>query len=299
MSGSLQPSISRRASTNSCEPETIGAVERWRSGRSRDRPFFLFVNVSDAHWPYATSEGHQGQRFVPLGTEPETARRLDLEVDSYICRDPVPAETFEILRGLYHGGVAEADAKLAEVLALLAGERPGETVVVTSDHGEHFGERGLVSHQFSLAEPLLHVPLVVHGLAGVSPATIEEPVQLADIAPSVLEWAVTRKRRVRDDLPDHLEGIVCAAVGDDDQLAAGVPLAQVVDDRVERLGDPRLFVVRRNDHGEVVLLVFGESSYSGRCYNGCATGTLRRSVVSSIGCRAPAGPVSSHFARCS
>jgi arylsulfatase A-like enzyme len=42
-----------------------------------------------------------------------------------------------------------------------------------------------VGHQI---EELIHVPLVVHGLPGVAPGTVRDPVQLADIGPSVLEW---------------------------------------------------------------------------------------------------------------
>jgi arylsulfatase A-like enzyme len=167
--------------------DTVRAVEQWWSHRSHDRPFFLFVNVIDAHWPYATTRDH---RFLPAGTKPETARKLDQTLDGYMCSDPPPTTSLEILRGFYYGGVAAADAKLARVLEVLAEPSAGDTIVmVTSDHGEHFGERGLVSHQFSLAGALLHVPLVVHGLPGVVPAEIEEPVQLADVAPSMLAWA--------------------------------------------------------------------------------------------------------------
>ena len=36
-------------------------------------------------------------------------------------------------------------------------------VVVTSDHGENFGEGGLMAHAFSLDERLTHVPLVAAG----------------------------------------------------------------------------------------------------------------------------------------
>ena len=36
-------------------------------------------------------------------------------------------------------------------------------VIVTSDHGENFGEGGLMAHAFSLDERLMHVPLVAAG----------------------------------------------------------------------------------------------------------------------------------------
>jgi arylsulfatase A-like enzyme len=57
------------------------------------------------------------------------------------------------------------DAWLADVLEAL--DRRGildqTLVIVTSDHGEMFGEHGLIAHGFSVAEPLIHVPLVLAG----------------------------------------------------------------------------------------------------------------------------------------
>jgi arylsulfatase A-like enzyme len=62
--------------------------------------------------------------------------------------------------------------------------------IVTSDHGEHFGEHRLFEHHFSVREPLLQVPLVIHGLSDVAPAVIDTSVELADLMPTMPEWAV-------------------------------------------------------------------------------------------------------------
>jgi len=75
---------------------------------------------------------------------------------------------------------------------MLDGARATRPLVtsVTSDHGEHFGEHRLFQHHFSVREPLLHVPLVIHGLPDVAPAVIDAPVELVDLMPTMLEWAV-------------------------------------------------------------------------------------------------------------
>jgi arylsulfatase A-like enzyme len=109
----------------------------------------------------------------------------------YFCaKEPHEAE-LAVLWGLYLGDVAAADAKLREVLQALRDARLTQDLitVVTADHGEHFGEHGLVAHHFSVREPLLHVPLIVHGLAGIVPGVIDAPVQLADLVPTILGWA--------------------------------------------------------------------------------------------------------------
>ncbi|MCP3986026.1 MAG: sulfatase-like hydrolase/transferase [bacterium] len=101
--------------------------------------------------------------------------------------DSPPPAQLAILRALYRGEVAAADAKFAAIRAMLPG---GDRLItiVTSDHGEHLGERRLLDHQFSVDQVLLHVPLVVHGLPGVVPTAIDAPVELGDIVPSVLTW---------------------------------------------------------------------------------------------------------------
>jgi len=58
-----------------------------------------------------------------------------------------------------------------------AGVNENLIIVATADHGEHFGE-----------QPLIHVPVIVHGLPEVSPAVIDAPVRLLDILPRVLAW---------------------------------------------------------------------------------------------------------------
>ena len=69
------------------------------------------------------------------------------------------------MRHLYRRAVSYMDSWLAGVLDAL--DRKGildqTLVIVTSDHGENFGEDGLIAHGFSLDERLIHVPLVSAG----------------------------------------------------------------------------------------------------------------------------------------
>jgi arylsulfatase A-like enzyme len=169
------------------ESEVVRAVEAWLAARRRGRPFFLFVNILDAHGPWRI---RPASSFLPAGVDAAAARGVPQEPARYLCGPPRPRE-LAILRGLYLGDVAAADAKLGLVLGRLraAGLAEGLITIVTSDHGEHFGEHRLAGHQFSVREPLIHVPLVVHGVPGASPAVIEEPVQLADVMPTVLALA--------------------------------------------------------------------------------------------------------------
>jgi arylsulfatase A-like enzyme len=169
-------------------PDVRSVITRWLAKRTSKRPFFLFVNVTDAHAPYAV-KGNEA--FLPPGVTPAEAGTVSQESVRYLCSKAPHAHDLEVLHALYLGDVHVADAKLTEVLKLLgdAGLGRGLVTIVTADHGEHFGEHRLVNHLFSLHEELLHVPLIVHGLAGVSPAIIDTPVALTDVMPTLLVTA--------------------------------------------------------------------------------------------------------------
>ena len=51
-------------------------------------------------------------------------------------------------------------------------------MIVTSDHGENFGEGGLIGHAFSLDQRLTRVPLV---LAGPGAGDAQAPISLAEL----------------------------------------------------------------------------------------------------------------------
>jgi arylsulfatase A-like enzyme len=163
-------------------PDISEVVADWLRSRARDRPFFLFVNIMDAHADYKVRDVNP---FLPDGVSADAARHVSQDPRDYICVKGTRDADLAILRGLYRGDVQAADAKLGRVLARIGGH---PLTVVLSDHGECFGERGLVGHDIGLANALLHVPLVVTGLPRVAPAIIETPVQVADVLPSILAW---------------------------------------------------------------------------------------------------------------
>jgi arylsulfatase A-like enzyme len=169
-------------------PDVRSVITRWLGERTTKRPFFLFVNVTDPHAPYAV-KGNEA--FLPPGVTADDAQAVPQDSARYFCSKAPHAHDLEVLHALYLGDVHAADAKLTQVLDLLdgAGLASGLVTIVTADHGEHFGEHRLVNHLFSLHEELLHVPLIVHGLAGASAGVIDTPVALTDVMPTILVTA--------------------------------------------------------------------------------------------------------------
>ena len=103
------------------------------------------------------------------------------------------AQDIAELGELYDGAIAYTDDNLGRVMKALAelGIEKTTVVAVTGDHGEAFGEHGLYfTHDFTLYDEVLRVPLVLHYPAAIEPGTvISQQVRLMDLAPTLLELA--------------------------------------------------------------------------------------------------------------
>jgi hypothetical protein len=93
------------------------------------------------------------------------------------------------MRDLYDGEIAFTDRQVAEVVAAFdrAGLSDSTLFIVTSDHGEEFGDHGGLGHGRTHYRELLHVPLIMAG-PGVAPhGVVQSPVRLIDVLPTVLD----------------------------------------------------------------------------------------------------------------
>jgi len=101
-----------------------------------------------------------------------------------------PPEFAARARTPYDGEITYADAQLGRLLDALRGRGDLEKtlVVVAGDHGEGLGDHGERTHGMLLYESTLRVPLVIVA-AGAHPQTIDAPVSLAEIAPTILHAA--------------------------------------------------------------------------------------------------------------
>jgi arylsulfatase A-like enzyme len=133
---------------------------RWLDARE-PRPFFAFMNYFDAHEPY---------------DPPPPFRRAFTD-------DPKT-------RDLYDGGVAYMDREVSRIIDALRtrGLLDRTLVIVTSDHGELFGENGLTGHHSNLYFNVLHVPLIMR-FPGHVPAglRVSSPISLRDLAQTIAD----------------------------------------------------------------------------------------------------------------
>lgn len=195
--------IWRRRATLESVPPTIEAVLRWLSeGEQSPRPFFVFVNLMDAHLPYAPPS-ELALRYAPPEAPPRRVEMLrhfqELDARRFVTGlRPLPASQIAILRSLYRTEVIWLDQRIGKLVEALdrEGELDRTLVVIVGDHGENIADHGLMEHQLCLYETLLRIPLVFR-LPGVfAPDRVRDAaVQLVDVMPTILDVVGTLRTR--------------------------------------------------------------------------------------------------------
>jgi arylsulfatase A-like enzyme len=150
----------------------IDTALTWLGGsRERDdsRPFFMFMNLNEAHDPYLPPADYW-ERFLPEGitvadTVPETLPARQVDQHSMILGEmPLTATMVEKYLALYDAEIYYQDMLLGRLLNGLEQMQLADNtlVIIVSDHGEEFGEfETRVGHQLAAVDNLLHVPLIM------------------------------------------------------------------------------------------------------------------------------------------
>lgn len=166
----------------------VAAALSWLD-RGGEQPSFLFLNLLEAHSPFA--EAPDAARFGVDQPEriSERTHRVQEGGLQAVPDYPLPGE-LDAARTLYGGAIAAADGLLGELRAGLEERGRWERAVVaaTSDHGEAFGEHGFHGHMIGLYRETLHVPLVLR-VPGREPARVQGPVALRRLHPTLLQLA--------------------------------------------------------------------------------------------------------------
>ncbi|MEO8634274.1 MAG: sulfatase-like hydrolase/transferase [Gemmatimonadales bacterium] len=168
---------------------------QWLDGL-HGRPFFAFVNYFDVHSPLKPVAPFAG-RFRPLDATGRTSREIDLGAIGTSVELPSPERIAELV-DRYDESILGLDDALGALFDQLKerGLLERTIVIVTADHGESWGEHGMIYHGHSLYREQTHVPLLVHwpgrehagtvvrSPVGIDqiPATVAAAVQLSGVA---------------------------------------------------------------------------------------------------------------------
>ena len=173
-----------------------------RSATSRRRPFFLFLNYMDAHTPYSPPEP-----FLNLFATTERRfqwKRFE-ELKKAVQRKPLTDATeseLEMLVSRYDGAIAYIDGQLKQLFTTLhaIGAFDNTLIIITSDHGEAFGEHSYLGHCRSVYDSEVHVPLIVKNPNSHRGSISTRLASSIDLFPTIVDIVGGR-------VPDGLDGI--------------------------------------------------------------------------------------------
>jgi arylsulfatase len=157
--------------------------------REAKPPWFLWVHYQDPHGPYEPPDAKPA-RDAPAN------RRLPVLSDQS-GRGGIPAYqalegvfTLEAYEWRYAQEIQYLERHLVDLIRSLDELGPAPGVLLTSDHGEAFGEDGVyLAHGHSVGLDQIHVPLLWRPPTPTERHVIETPVSTIDVAPTLLQAA--------------------------------------------------------------------------------------------------------------
>lgn len=164
-----------------------------------DRPFFLTASFIQPHDPYMTPQSYWDRYDhtaidmptvapIPLADQDPHSRRLyhTCQMEQY----RITEEHVRNARHAYYGMISWLDDQVGQLLDTLevVGQKDNTIIVVTSDHGDMLGERGLW-YKMSFFERSVRVPLIVYAPKHFEANRIQQNVSHLDLLPTFVALA--------------------------------------------------------------------------------------------------------------
>ena len=179
----------------------VDRAKPWLAER-RGRPFFLFLHTYHVHLPFEPPPPYDTM-FDPGYDGPYKSRLTEKDAFGLVRAKRLGPRLMRHARALYDGEIRDMDAAMGNLVSFLrsTGLDQHTCVLVTSDHGEEFGEHDGFSHgRAKVYEELIRVPLIVWCPSRVPRGrVVEDLASLTDVMPTVLELAGIA-------VPDGLDG---------------------------------------------------------------------------------------------
>ena len=178
-------------------PKIFNDAAAWTEKRDPSQPFFLFLHTFEVHDPYG-------------GNTPEAVHVTEI-ADANLAPGGVTATDTERFVSEYHKEIRKTDAALKDFFDDLRvqGLLKNTIIIITSDHGEEFGEHGTSAfHGVTTYRELLRVPLVVIDPHIRDEQHITNSVELRSIPATILELVgLPKNYTIAPSLAPALSGI--------------------------------------------------------------------------------------------
>ena len=189
--------------------EYVDRLTEWLEDH-RDVPSFVYLHFIDPHSPYEPYRPYDTMWADPKGREEYVRAQEALKksvTDAFLAdrgmatRDELvkagldPEAFIRFSKDWYDGSIRGMDTELARLVERLQelGMTGGSVIAFYADHGEEFHDHGRMWHGQSIYGEMVRVPLILWGPGRVPKGVkVEEPVELIDVMPTLLEYAGLR-----------------------------------------------------------------------------------------------------------
>ena len=179
------------------------AIQRLRSARERNQPFFLAVGFLKPHLPFVAPQKYwdlyDRQQFTPAKLQtppagaPDWAPQFGGELRSYRsipASGNLPDQLQKTLLHGYHAAISYMDAQAGRLLDELDRLQltPNTIIVLWGDHGWHLGDHGIWCKHTNY-EQAARIPLLIAAPAGPQGKLTDSLVETVDVFPTLAELA--------------------------------------------------------------------------------------------------------------
>ena len=169
---------------------TTDITKRKLKAAKKSEPFFCYVHYNEPHHAYNPPVSYRDEYTDKINVSPQEAvsfaEQMSEELYEWMAEGlNISDNEWEMLYAMYDAVINYTDACVGELFNFVQRHFDDTIIVITSDHGDLFGEYGLLGHHIVLHDGLIHVPMVTHGLNDVEYHT-EKPTQHIDIMQTIL-----------------------------------------------------------------------------------------------------------------
>lgn len=160
-------------------------------------PFFVWGHFMDVHWPYHIEE----QLKEPAQIAQAWQDLVHLHEVNWNGATISTAQKAHYMN-LYEQAITYTDAEIGRLLDWLDNTPQGQNciVVIVSDHGEEFMERGYWGHvEINLYDEILRIPMLIRLPGQQEGQVIDQQVRTLDLMPTLLDLCNIMP-------PEHIEG---------------------------------------------------------------------------------------------
>lgn len=164
------------------------SMQQWVVQQSR--PFFLFFHTFQVHLPYAPLERF-AQRFGGDYEGPLLGKNITEEVLKESGGVQATATDREHVVAMYDAELAHLDEVIGRLLTFMEKRHliDNTIVAVLADHGDEFGEHGIMARHGTLYNEVIRIPLIFAGPKVPAGRVFDQPVRGIDVAPTLVRLA--------------------------------------------------------------------------------------------------------------